>query len=746
MKMRTRTLLVAALAMLTLAGSSLAREVLAGTMLVEEGVVAVAGAGAPRRVDDFARVELGDTLKLAAGAAATLSVFDSGSMRLEEASSYRVGRDGIYRQLPLGEVRMYQYGRPLNARTRVTDVQALRGSVGAVRPEGAVYMRRAASPRWQPVVGETELYYHDAVRTGPDGSAVIELARRATLLVEEDTVAHLQRDAVVLERGGVLTHWRRRGHRFEVHTPVSIVGVRGTVFRVESDGEAGDRVGVFEGRVQVEGRGDGRGRGLTAGMLARVSHGGALGAVGHRIDPKQARTWGRQLMKDLRGKRDAPVDAEGRAAARRDLLETVRKLDDEEDPLPRTRRRQQAAAPARSSGTPGARNISFEADPRRRPGDRSAPGKPGAVRGAPVVPPGRPDPRSKGAPSKGVRDGPTVIGGGDDPVRPATPADREGPVVIGSERKAAAEAAASAARAGLGTASKAAGDAASAAGAAGSAARAAGSAAGQVLGALSGGRRQRGGWGRRPRRRRGRRRRPQDQVTVRTASGGTQVQPQAVPAAAGAAATAPGDWVVSVSPENQVHGDAARLPPRAFQAAQRGGPAAAWPAPGPGASDPGPEGTAAARGAASVPPPAAAPPTPARRAPPGRPASSFAARRRPPGAPAMEGSRFAPRDAGNLGTPRIPVSVSTSTARRPPVPAARPGSTAPRPPAPAPPPVTVTTRTAPTNVAPPRPPTLAPATPTRTAPRPSTTTRKEVASDPLGGPASGADLARLFQL
>lgn len=289
----------------------------AGTLRVEEGAVAIQG-GRPlrtRRVADAAPVRLWDEIKTAQDAAAALEVFDQGTVALDGASNYSIERDGVYRDAGTGPLRIYQFAMRLGGKTRWREGAERRGLSGTLYPTGEVSVLRAGRTAWEPVAGPAEVGPNDRVRTGPEAGAVLVMGEAARLLLEADTDARLQRDAVVLERGGVLTHWRRRGEQFEIHTPLAIVGVRGTVFRVRHGSGETDEVRVLEGKVRVDARRARAGRVLGPGLLARVASAGPPKAA--RFAPEaEALAIARRVTEGLEQAARIQVgDAGGRAPA-----------------------------------------------------------------------------------------------------------------------------------------------------------------------------------------------------------------------------------------------------------------------------------------------------------------------------------------------------------------------------------------------------------------------------------------------
>lgn len=273
---------------------------MAGTVVVRQGSLEIHRGGRVRSVSDFARLELGDAVRTAAGASADLSTFDSRRMVLHPEQAYSVERDGVYRQVPLGKLRAFQFLQPLSGGRDARDVVGLVGSLGILVPQGAVKVRRAGTRDWVEVPRETPLYYHDEVRTGPDGSASLDIPGRALVLLEDRSEVSFQNDFALLEQGVLTIHWRRAGRRFEVETPRGGMATssRG-VYRISSWSDLGDRVAAFQGSAQIWGRAEGRHRGLGDGELLQVSAAGA-GLGGQRFSSgPEARRLARELREGL---------------------------------------------------------------------------------------------------------------------------------------------------------------------------------------------------------------------------------------------------------------------------------------------------------------------------------------------------------------------------------------------------------------------------------------------------------------
>jgi hypothetical protein len=287
-----------------------------------------------RLVKDYASLELGDVLRLEEkGVEADVTTFDSGILTLDGVGAYRIMRDGIYRQVPNGKLRVFQFSLPLGVAARARQIEVMQGSLGTLKPAGEVWLRRSGSRKWREIFRDTEVRYHDRIRTGSEGMAVLRYDSRSALVFESDAKASFQKDRVNLEAGSLLTNWRRRGMRFEVHTPASVVVAQGAVFRVSMSrpgAQEKDRVECFEGRVQVGVRGGRGGQTLSEGNLARVLAASRSIAAESFLLARKARSWAKTLRKQLK---DLPRKSTDRAAALRSVLGEMQQfLGDSEAP------------------------------------------------------------------------------------------------------------------------------------------------------------------------------------------------------------------------------------------------------------------------------------------------------------------------------------------------------------------------------------------------------------------------------
>lgn len=101
---------------------------------------------------------------------------------------------------------------------------------------------------------------NDKIKTGKNSSCNIELDDGTFIFVGEKTEFTVESVEITEEKNeSKISLWlgkllasisRRRKTKFNIHTPVSVIAVRGTEFAVEAD-ETKTNVGVFDGEVAV---------------------------------------------------------------------------------------------------------------------------------------------------------------------------------------------------------------------------------------------------------------------------------------------------------------------------------------------------------------------------------------------------------------------------------------------------------------------------------------------------------------
>lgn len=104
----------------------------------------------------------------------------------------------------------------------------------------------------------------DAIRTGDDGFVTLRMADGSTLTLQSRSALKLKTARQLVNTGGIgdtqvrldsgrletrVARQRGPAARYEIETPTSNLGVRGTVFRAASDGGSRSQTEVTEGRV-----------------------------------------------------------------------------------------------------------------------------------------------------------------------------------------------------------------------------------------------------------------------------------------------------------------------------------------------------------------------------------------------------------------------------------------------------------------------------------------------------------------
>ncbi|MFT4101668.1 MAG: FecR domain-containing protein [Burkholderiaceae bacterium] len=166
------------------------------------------------------------------------------------------------------DARLIQPGSTLRIPKQWLAMRAAGMRVG--QKQGSVEVRAAneTGDTWRPAQTGRSLSAGQCLRTGADGSAMLELGGGTVVLVRPDTELRLVRASesrvpdggqqlrIELLRGGLENVVQRRpggGTRFEIQTPAAVAAVRGTEFRVSTSAGAA-RAEVLEGAVAFTGR------------------------------------------------------------------------------------------------------------------------------------------------------------------------------------------------------------------------------------------------------------------------------------------------------------------------------------------------------------------------------------------------------------------------------------------------------------------------------------------------------------
>lgn len=155
---------------------------------------------------------------------------------------------------------------------RITIGTAIRIPVAAMRTELTPAVVTAIKGRVesgaQPVVSGANLREGDTIKTGDDGFVTLKLADGSSITVQAKSILRIERTRQIMNTGGSMDSVLRLesgrletraaaqkgpAARYEIRTPTSNMGVRGTVFRVAADeyGKKGQGE-VTEGLVAVE--------------------------------------------------------------------------------------------------------------------------------------------------------------------------------------------------------------------------------------------------------------------------------------------------------------------------------------------------------------------------------------------------------------------------------------------------------------------------------------------------------------
>jgi len=137
------------------------------------------------------------------------------------------------------------------------------GTVRISSVYGPVQWRAVGTTNFVPLVASTQSVQNgDELKTGPGGTAMLELpdgsymvvSENSTLTIEDFWNGHLK-SLVNLVMGKVRFYIQRLGGRpnpYRVTTPTALIAVRGTIFEVSVDEAEMAEVRCLEGRVAVE--------------------------------------------------------------------------------------------------------------------------------------------------------------------------------------------------------------------------------------------------------------------------------------------------------------------------------------------------------------------------------------------------------------------------------------------------------------------------------------------------------------
>jgi hypothetical protein len=137
-----------------------------------------------------------------------------------------------------------------------------------VEMSGTVDVLRKGKVEWEPAEEGTTLGEGDKLRSGPDSKAIATFANQLIMAVEQKSEVDLEKlqqspkrgvnIKVNLDNGQIwndVGRLKTKWARFHIETPQAVTGVRGTAFTVQTEPEAGTRVAVVSGTVDVRTRG-----------------------------------------------------------------------------------------------------------------------------------------------------------------------------------------------------------------------------------------------------------------------------------------------------------------------------------------------------------------------------------------------------------------------------------------------------------------------------------------------------------
>lgn len=188
---------------------------------------------------------------------------------------------------------------------RITIGTAIRIPVAAMRTELTPAVVTAIKGRVesgaQPVVSGANLREGDTIKTGDDGFVTLKLADGSSITVQAKSILRIERTRRVMNTGGSMDSVLRLesgrletraapqkgpAARYEIRTPTSNMGVRGTVFRVAADetGKKGQGE-VTDGLVAVESSGE---TGVAGGSIKPLGLAAGFGSIVEAGKPPSA--------------------------------------------------------------------------------------------------------------------------------------------------------------------------------------------------------------------------------------------------------------------------------------------------------------------------------------------------------------------------------------------------------------------------------------------------------------------------
>jgi hypothetical protein len=226
---------------------------LAGTVHVRRGAVsAFSGRGEEeqvRRGITSLRVDLGERLRTSPDLDAVFIAHDETQAELEPSTTYRVARDGLWREGEKARVRVLEFLRPPGRRWR-KGMPTTTTSLATVRGDGAPRARNTREFQAELLEADRVLGPNATVHTGLEDEVLLALVQQGRVLLHGSGDLRLQRKALVLERGWM--HLRAGGPAQLVLTPrVSAAASAGALYELEVGRDGGVRLRVLEGTLLV---------------------------------------------------------------------------------------------------------------------------------------------------------------------------------------------------------------------------------------------------------------------------------------------------------------------------------------------------------------------------------------------------------------------------------------------------------------------------------------------------------------
>lgn len=170
--------------------------------------------------------------------------------------------------------------------------------IAVTRTSGTVEVMEGGSEPFLNIVGRRTLRPDDAVRTGSDGHARLEVTDAEVRLVP-DSLAVVGYTSVRLKVGTTWVRMRRSGRGFQLLGPGASLLVRGTLFRTEARGEALS-VQLLEGSLEI--LTSAGVRPLAAGQSARIADGKpVIRRMDARTRARLTAEFSRLLLREGRG-------------------------------------------------------------------------------------------------------------------------------------------------------------------------------------------------------------------------------------------------------------------------------------------------------------------------------------------------------------------------------------------------------------------------------------------------------------